>query len=278
MLKQRLITAALLIPIVIGLLLYSSQLAFCLITAVIFMMAAMEWMTLVPLQTTVGRLIYLILFVNLMGALLLVPIEPIVKMTAILSLTILWWLAALIMVIIYPRGTSWWRNNRFIKCLMGAIVLIPCWLSLIFIRAQPVGVLVLLYVLLLIWGADSTAYFAGKRWGKTKLAPAVSPGKSIEGVVGALAFTVVFSTSAAYFSSHPPAIILLAAVGLSIVTVLFSIVGDLFESLLKREAGFKDSGNLLPGHGGLLDRIDSLTAALPVYAFTSMALSMMFTT
>ena len=277
MLKQRVMTAALLIPIVIGLLIYLSQWAFCIVSGVIFLMAAMEWMTLIPLKTTVGRVIYLILFINVMGVLLVAPIPPEIKMGVILSVSVLWWLLASFMILFYPHRAAWWRNKIFLKCLMGMLVLIPCWLSLIFIRAQPEGLVMLFYVLFLIWGADTTAYFVGKRWGKTKLAPGVSPGKTMEGVAGALVFTIIFSAVAAYVSSHPPVIVLVAAIGLSLLTVIFSIVGDLFESMIKREAGVKDSGNLLPGHGGLLDRIDSLTAALPIYAFTSMVLSLIFT-
>lgn len=275
MLKQRLITAALLIPVVVGLLIYLSPGWFFCASSLIFLMAVMEWMTLMPLQTITARIIYLIFFINFVVVLMLVKVSAEMLMLALLTVTFIWWLIALLMIMLYPSGTAWWRDNWAIKGLMGMLVLIPSWLSINYVRAQPQGVICLLYVLFLIWGADSTAYFVGKRWGKTKLASSVSPGKTIEGAAGAFVFTLIFSSAAAYFLL-PPTRIFFGVVGVSVATVFFSIVGDLFESMIKREAGCKDSGNLLPGHGGILDRIDSLTAALPVFAFTILVLTMIF--
>ncbi len=270
MLKQRIITAALLVPIVVGLVLYIQPIAFLIVTAIITLMAAMEYMTLMRLQTVWARILYLVIIVNLMVGLLFVP-TPLE-----LAVGFVWWLIACVIVALYPRGASSWSSNKVITGLIGILVLMPCWVALNYIRNTPNGTILLLYVLVLIWGADTSAYFAGKRWGKTKLAPAVSPGKTVQGAIAALVFALVFSAIAGAIS-NPPAVILLSLMGLSVWTVIFSIVGDLFESVLKREAGFKDSGNLLPGHGGLLDRIDSLTAAAPVYAFTSILLSWFFT-
>ena len=149
---------------------------------------------------------------------------------------------------------------------MGLLVLLPCWASVNFIRNQDdSGLAMLLFLFVLVWGADSTAYFVGKKWGKTKLAQSVSPGKTVEGLGGALLFAVIFSL--AVFSANAVSLSFWPwGIALSVITVLFSVVGDLFESVMKRQIGVKDSGVLFPGHGGLLDRIDSLTAAAPLFA------------
>lgn len=194
---------------------------------------------------------------------------------AMFALTFFWWIAALILVLIYPRGAALWSNSKVIKGAMGAIVLVPCWAALNIIRNGSDGVYTLLFVFFLIWGADTTAYFTGKKWGVTKLAPLVSPGKSLQGVAGALVYTILFTLLIVLFV-RPPAIIVVSVLMLAVVTVLFSILGDLFESMLKREAGLKDSSHILPGHGGLLDRIDSLTAAAPIYVFGTLVLSILY--
>ncbi len=269
MLKQRIITAAILIPIVIGLLFFLPPPAFCILSALFMLAGAAEWVQLMKLSHTVYRLIYLFLMLCTMFALLFVP-TPL-----ILTLTACWWLVALVLVVLYPRGASYWARNKIIKGCMGFMVLIPCWVALNYIRNQDSGIYIMLFLLVLIWGADTAAYFVGKKWGKTKLAPTVSPGKSIQGAIGAVVFAIVV-TAIAGAISQPPAIVLMSAVGLSVTTVLFSILGDLFESAMKREAGVKDSGYILPGHGGILDRIDSLTAAAPIYAFGSLVLSWLF--
>jgi phosphatidate cytidylyltransferase len=134
-----------------------------------------------------------------------------------------------------------------------------------YLRNSPHGIAILLVLFALIWGADSGAYFVGKKWGKHKLLPQVSPGKTWEGLSGALGVTVII-TFFSLFIFKVPYIRWPVALCLALITVLFSIVGDLFESMLKRRVGLKDSGHSLPGHGGILDRIDSLTAAAPIFA------------
>ena len=124
----------------------------------------------------------------------------------------------------------------------------------------------LMYVFALVWGADSGAYFAGRAFGKHKLAPNVSPGKTIEGFVGGVLTTAVLIIAVAVYRELS-AVRLMAFLGLSLLTVLASVLGDLLESMIKRQAGVKDSGNIFPGHGGALDRIDSLTAAAPIFAW-----------
>lgn len=193
----------------------------------------------------------------------------------VLYVAFAWWFMACLLVVIYPRGHKAWGKSLFWRALMGILVLIPCWLAINFIRAAENGPFILLFLFVLIWGADSAAYFVGKKWGKHKLSPSVSPGKSWEGLIGALLITsfialAVLGWSRIPYSVWPWAILL------SFATVIFSVVGDLFESMLKRNVGLKDSGQLLPGHGGLLDRIDSLTAAAPVFALGLIWMGMVF--
>jgi phosphatidate cytidylyltransferase len=154
---------------------------------------------------------------------------------------------------------------------MGAFVLVPCWASINYIRNQDEGPLGLLFLFVLIWGADSAAYFVGKKWGTKRLAPYVSPGKSWQGLMGALLVSTLIVLTTLWLCNVPFPIWPWAIV-LSLVTVLFSIVGDLFESMIKRQAKVKDSGKLLPGHGGVLDRIDSLTAAAPIFVLGALLL------
>jgi phosphatidate cytidylyltransferase len=154
---------------------------------------------------------------------------------------------------------------RLLKSLAGVLVTVPAWASLVLLHSrEPDGPYVILYLLVLVWAADSGAYFAGRKWGKRKLAPVISPGKSWEGVYGGIALCSVLAVAVglAYGETLKQAAGLLLV---SLLTVMFSIVGDLLESLMKRQAGIKDSSNLIPGHGGVLDRIDSLTAAAPVF-------------
>ncbi len=269
MLKQRLITAAILIPLVLGILFFVPLWVFCLLTGLMVLAGAYEWTSLMQIKQLPVRIAYQFIVLLVMFVMLFIP-APLIFVAAFF-----WWLIALILVLIYPRGTACWSNIKLVKGLMGVMVLVPCWIAINFIRSETNGEYVLLFVLILIWGADSSAYFVGKKWGKTKLAPLVSPGKSLEGVCGALLATILIAI-VAVFMSHSPIEIMISAIILSIVTVLFSILGDLFESMLKRQAGLKDSGSILPGHGGILDRIDSLTAALPIYALGSLLLSMFF--
>lgn len=143
-------------------------------------------------------------------------------------------------------------------------VLIPAWAALTAIKALPDGEWLILLLLLLVWGADTGAYFTGRALGKRKLMPRVSPGKTLEGVYGGLVVCVVIAAIYAFFRelSLNSAVFLML---LAVLTAVASVLGDLFESMFKRERGIKDSGTLLPGHGGVLDRIDSITAAAPIF-------------
>lgn len=266
MLKHRIITAIILIPIVLALLFFLPTQLFCILAALIVLGGAWEWSNLMELKSRSSRVLYLLLIVlTFIIAALLIPVQ------AILFMGFLWWLCATALILLYPRCSEWWGKNLVLRGLMGMFVLVPCWGALCYIRSQNDGIYALLFLFILIWGADTAAYFAGKKFGKKKLLPLVSPGKSVEGVLGAIVFTTLITIIALWMCAVP-FLIWPWAILLSLITVIFSIIGDLTESMLKRQAGLKDSGNLLPGHGGLLDRIDSLTAAAPIFAFGAMLL------
>jgi phosphatidate cytidylyltransferase len=188
-------------------------------------------------------------------------------LAALLVAALLWWLAASFLVATYPRTL-----DRAFVAAVGPLVLLPSLLLLVRLHATPGrGAALAFTALVIVWAADVGAFFVGRSLGKTKLAPAVSPGKTWEGVSGGLLAAALVTGSAAYFLDLP----LVPLVVLGGVTALVSVLGDLSESMFKRNVGLKDSGQLLPGHGGVLDRIDSLTAAIPVYVAGLMLLGLL---
>ena len=257
MLKHRIITALIILPLFLLFLLKSSPIVFCLGTAILVLLGAHEWSSLMGVKSFRKKLIYPILMAAVLYASLYIAIPPAMYVAAA------FWVVETFLVVKYPKTDIALGNGVIVRGLLGILVLVPAWLALNFIRNTH-GPIALLFLFIVIWSADSAAYFAGKKWGKHKLAPAVSPGKSWEGLFGAFAMTIIVSLIALYLSATHYEI-WCAAIALTVVTVFFSVVGDLFESMLKRKEGLKDSGVLLPGHGGILDRIDSITAAAPIY-------------
>ncbi|MCU7930698.1 MAG: phosphatidate cytidylyltransferase [Candidatus Thiodiazotropha sp. (ex Codakia rugifera)] len=264
MLKQRVITALILAPLLVAavLLLPTGYLAVVLGLAVAI--GGREWAKLSGIDNHSIQLVYaFFLLICLAGVYFFLPET---WLPGVMAASVAWWLYALFRLTRYQTGQDSPVSTP-IRALQGLIVLVPAWLALISIhRIISTGPGLLLFVLILIWSADVGAYFAGHRWGKHKLAPQVSPGKTREGVYGATAAALLCGLFLAGWldvaMTQLPLILFLC-----LVTMLFSVVGDLFESLLKRQRGLKDSGTLLPGHGGMLDRIDSLTAAAPVFLF-----------
>lgn len=263
MLKQRLLTALIMIPLVAALVIYLSPLWFCGFSALFVIWGAWEWSLFLGMDTLPKRLIYpTVMIVALVAAFF-------VRIPYALYAALAWWILATLLVICYPKGSGIWAQHKFVRAVMGVLVLIPCWMALNFMRSAENGSYMILFVFVLVWVADSAAYFVGGKWGKHKLAPQVSPGKSWEGLVGAIAAALVIAVlQLAWFSIAYE--IWPVALLLSLVTVLFSVVGDLFESMMKRNANLKDAGQSLPGHGGILDRIDSLTAAAPIFTLGAM--------
>ena len=184
------------------------------------------------------------------------------NLTVLLYVSVVWWGLNLFWVLSYPNHTQTWFGSGIVRSMSGVLLLAPMWVALVNLHLK--GDEYFLLLMLLIWGADSGAYFVGRKFGRRKLAPSVSPGKSVEGVLGGIGFALVVMlvflqvqgiATEKYFGY----------LLLTIVVTSVSVLGDLFESLFKRESGMKDSGQILPGHGGVLDRIDSLTAAAPFF-------------
>jgi len=172
-------------------------------------------------------------------------------------------IAALFWIAIAPLWLSlrWHGQRFFIRAAIGVVVLLPTWAALLYLRER--GPWVLLMVLAVVWVADTAAFFAGRRYGQHKLAPRISPGKTREGVVGAVLALVLYASAV---SAAVVGLRIVGALLLAMALLYFAVLGDLFESWIKRVSDMKDSGTLLPGHGGVLDRIDALTAALPIAA------------
>jgi phosphatidate cytidylyltransferase len=262
MFKLRILTAIILIPLFTLLLLKLSPSGFMYFTSCFVLLGAWEWSSLMGLEKVPYRLCYSAAMYGFLTFPLFAPTQ------IVLLLAVIGWLIAFILVWLYPKGTKVWGKGIYLRGLMGLFVLVPTWRALNFLRDTDLfglgnGPYVLLYLFVLIWGADSGAYFSGKLWGRNKLAPHVSPGKTLQGLMGALGITILL---APLLLLLPVAIPLWEIILLALLTVLFSVGGDLFESMLKRNVNLKDSGRLFPGHGGLLDRIDSLTAAAPLFA------------
>lgn len=177
-------------------------------------------------------------------------------------LGVIWWASVLVLLAIYEQGTALYKENKWLLRVAAFFVLIPAWVALITLHQQHQ--LLVIYLIALIAIADSGAYFAGKACGKNKLAPELSPGKTKEGMLGGLLGATVLSILGAWAFALPFQDWIYFIL-LSMVVAIMSVAGDLFESLMKREKGQKDSGNILPGHGGMLDRIDGLLAALPIF-------------
>lgn len=267
MLKHRLLTAAVLIPLVLWAVWSWPLPAVMLLYTAVLLLAAWEWGGFFRIHDNRRRTLWLIGL-----AVTLIPgwwwFHAGGAMLPVFLLAGVFWGVALVWLLSYAGNGG--RVDRTpsdgLLVLVGWCVLWPAWMGLLWLQGGTGhGGFWVTFLFVLVWGADTGAYFAGRHLGRHKLAPRVSPGKTWEGVVGGLLAAVAAGLALQWlFPAPAPAVGLLVV--LILATVALSVVGDLFESMLKRQRGIKDSGTLLPGHGGILDRIDSLTAAAPVLA------------
>jgi phosphatidate cytidylyltransferase len=264
MLRQRVITGAIGALVVVFAIFRLSTIAFGLAAAVVLMVAAWEWAMLGGLRNVPSRLAYAALIVAI-GALAAAAMHWAWWVPTILSAACLLWLYLTYRVVAFGRIDGLGLGMVQMRVL-GIGILISTWIALVWMHRQPViGPALVMMTLILVWAADTGAYFAGRRWGRRKLAPRVSPGKTVEGALGGLAMVAAVAVIAGVWFGFSAGQWLLF-VGLCLLCFVASVLGDLFESMAKRQQGVKDSGAILPGHGGVLDRIDSLTAAAPVFA------------
>jgi len=268
-LKQRVITALVLVTVIGGAIIYLSPLGFAALITVLVLAASWEWSALSGLRSWLSRLAFsascgLLMAVAAWRCHLLTEQIEWSQTIVILEIACLWWAIALLWVKTYPASSKLWGSIP-IRMIMGFLTLIPAWLAFIALRSSGGGIAIILVLIGLVICADTGAYFAGKAWGKRKLAPAVSPGKSWAGFWGGLVISSVFVLAMWWFYGDR-ALALPTVLFIALLTGLASVLGDLVESMVKRHQGVKDSGMILPGHGGIMDRFDSLTAAAPVFA------------
>lgn len=262
---QRIKTAVILV-IIVGVALFASDTPwlFVPLLAVGVTIAAHEWTKLMPAQRKPMHFVLLVLLLTMIS--LLFP-----KMWLIWWLmSVVIWLMALAWVWQYPTRTQWYGRRLM---TMGVIILTAAITAMFYLWQQSPWWL--MYVFILVWCADSGAYFVGRKFGKTKMAPNVSPNKSMQGLYGGLTVGMGVALFISMYWLKYTGSVLLVFMLLSAMTIMASVLGDLFESMLKRRAGIKDSGTVLPGHGGVLDRIDSLLSATPIFALGYLLLQML---
>lgn len=263
MLKQRIITALILAPLVIAGIIYSSPKTFSVAALLVILLGAWEWAGLSGLLRY-KKIAYLALVA--IGCYTIDIFSDDIQLW-VLYLSIPVWLLVSYWVVRYPDSVGYWGAS-WRRAFLGLVILLPAWTSLALLKQLRTDGLLVLLLMLIIWGADIGAYFSGRAWGRAKLAPQVSPGKTWAGAYGGLLTALIvcwfFAASFGVMQTQPLINWLWFAL-LAMVTATVSILGDLTESMIKRHQGVKDSGKLLPGHGGMMDRIDSLVAGLPFY-------------
>lgn len=282
MLKERVLSAIVLIAIVCAALFLFSPFYFALAIGAVATLGVWEWTQFVRVKPFFWRAVITVVAAAFLflwifseadylnaGRVFQSHAEP------ILLGAVVWWGVAFLLVVSYPTSAKLWGKSPILQAIFAFHTLIPFVIGVLSLRLDNYvsdalhGVQLLLYVFILVWAADSGAYFAGRALGKHKLAPKVSPGKTWEGVIGGvltaavLAFLFIHFAGDSLFTRGN----IQSLTALSAATVAISVLGDLTESMFKREAGIKDSSNLIPGHGGVLDRIDSLTAAAPFFSY-----------
>ncbi len=263
MLRTRIYTALVLLPLLLAAMFYAPRVVWGGLLMVMMLIGAWEWGALAGWRPA-GR----VAFASTQGifALILwqfvyrVDVPDLRLSVVVYGLSLLFWL------LIAPLwlARQWRVSSPLAMFAAGTVLLLPAWLALLQMQAQA---WLLLMLMAIVWISDTAAYFCGKRWGRRRLAPDISPGKTWEGVYGALAGVTVYYLLLSTTGAVPPGILQgLAGCGIFVLLTILGVEGDLFESWIKRTAGVKDSGTVLPGHGGVLDRIDALIASMPAAA------------
>lgn len=258
MLKQRILTSLILIPLVLLGIFYTSATIFQIILASILLLGAWEWTNFANLKETYWRIAYLLLLI------LFFFLAQNLSFTIFIALGAFWWIFISSFLITPSHKNKVTAVSNRLILISGLLIFTSCFSALSFLRDQSENWVI--FLLVIIWLADIAAYFIGKQFGKHALAPQISPKKTWEGFFGAIVVVAVVTFISGFIILQIDTTRLMSLWVLAILVTIISVVGDLFESYLKRQIGIKDSGQLLPGHGGLLDRIDSLIAAAPVFA------------
>lgn len=252
MLKKRVITAIVALAVLLVVLFAVPQPLAEVVIAIVILGGAWEWSGFLGVRSTYARIAYVVVLAAVIGV---VTWQAPQINGLLFQIALVWWFGALLWTFFYPTPIP-----AALRWVGGVLVLVPLYNALIVLyQANPA---ILLGALLIVWAADTGAFFAGKLIGRVKLAPSISPGKTWEGVIGGLVTVSVLAVVGAWWFDARIAVL----VPFCLAVACASIVGDLTVSMFKRTAGLKDSGSLFPGHGGVLDRIDSVAAAAPLFA------------
>ena len=254
MLRQRVFTAIIALSVLAVVMFIVPPIVARICIMLLMLGAAWEWSGFIFAKESPRKFVY-VLFIATLIAALFFELPDAVLVDGVLKISLGWWLAALTWMFFFPTPIA-----KPVAWICGALVIVPAWLALDILYLQRPELL--LFALLIVWVADIGAYFVGKAFGKVKLASQISPGKTWEGVLGGLSAVMVLAASGGQVLRIDISVL----VPFCLAVAMLSIVGDLTVSMFKRNAGVKDSGSLFPGHGGVLDRIDSVTAAAPLFA------------
>ncbi|MDG2046661.1 MAG: phosphatidate cytidylyltransferase [Halioglobus sp.] len=270
MLRQRVFTALIMAALFCAAIAYFPLPLLAVLLAILVGLGAWEWSRLSGWEHTLARALYVLVILAALGIIYvycqLGGIPPRDEVQPLLGLACLWWAFALLWVKSFPHSAVFWRSMGM-RSAMGALILVPGWMSSVYLLSFTDGEILMVAMVLVTATADIGAYFTGRRFGKHKLAVSVSPSKTWEGFWGGLAACGLLALILwILLPGHVAHIALASVLLITIMTALASVIGDLTVSMVKRESGVKDSGSLLPGHGGVLDRLDSLCGAAPVFA------------
>ena len=253
--RTRILTALVLAAVLIGVLLYGPAWSARALFGLFIAAGAWEWAAFLGATSRAARLSF-VLLVAVLATAARVWLADAGRFTLLMQFSAMWWMVALLWLTFLPH-----RMNAASAAVAGLLALVPAWIALTrLVELWPKGTYWALFIMALAFAADTGAYFAGRSFGRVKLAPRVSPGKTWEGVIGGMTFAALLGLVGSRWFGVSAA----AFVPLCLLAAAFSVVGDLTESMFKRASGLKDSGRLFPGHGGVLDRIDSILAATPI--------------